>query len=145
VQHEDTLTVLHTLVLIKGPPAAYIRSPFKEKPNVWPTIIPRNPLAPPPLSAAFLQISFSADVVNFISTPEYPKSAVYWDISEPRTSVKMRRKSGTVSGESVVNDGRRDMNSGINLKVVSDDIKAVSMFLIHTHILPNLSKDVISK
>jgi len=86
--------------------------------KVWQTIIPLRPLAPPPLSAAFLHISFSADVVNRISTPEYPKSAVYWDIREPRTSVKIRRRSGTVRGDSVVNDGRRDMNSGMKLEVL---------------------------
>ena len=79
------------------------------------TIIPLNPLAPPPLSAAFLQISLSAAVVNRISTPEYPKSAVYCEMSDPRTSVRILRRSGTVSGERVVIDGRRDMNSGMKL------------------------------
>jgi hypothetical protein len=80
------------------------------------TMIPLNPLAPPPLSAAFLQISLSAAVVNRISTPEYPTSAVYCEKSDPRTSVKIRRRSGTVNGERVVIDGRRDMNSGIKLQ-----------------------------
>jgi len=78
-------------------------------------MIPLNPLAPPPLSDAFLQISLSAGVVNRISTPEYPKSAVYCEMSDPLTSVRIRRRSGTVRGARVVIDGRRDMNSGIKL------------------------------
>lgn len=34
---------------------------------------------------------------------------------EPRTSVRIRRRSAGVRGESVVKEGRREMNSGINL------------------------------
>lgn len=77
-------------------------------------MIPLRPLAPPPLSAAFLQISSRAPLENLISTPEYPKSAVYCEISEPFTSVNTRRRSSGVRGDSVVIDGRREMNSGIN-------------------------------
>ena len=83
-------------------------------------MIPRNPLAPPPLSAAFLQISSNALDVNLISTPEYSNRARYCVTSDPRTSVKMRRKSEGVKGDSVVIVGRRDTNSGIKL-VKTDD------------------------
>ena len=79
------------------------------------TMIPRSPLAPPPLSAAFRHISSSAAPVNRMSTPEYPKSDWYCDMSEPLTSVKIRRRSETVSGESVVTEGKREINSGMNL------------------------------
>jgi hypothetical protein len=64
--------------------------------------------------------------VKRISTPEYPKSAVYCDMREPLTSVKIRRRSGTVRGESVVNDGRRDINSGMKLKVLQTNVKSIS-------------------
>lgn len=38
---------------------------------------------------------------------------------EPLTSVRIRRRSATVNGASVVIEGRRDMNSGIKLRKVS--------------------------
>lgn len=81
-------------------------------------MIPRNPRAPPPRSKAFLHISSSAALVNRISTPEYPNSDMYCDTREPLTSVKMRRRSEIVRGASVVIDGRREINSGINLSRV---------------------------
>jgi hypothetical protein len=81
-------------------------------------MIPRSPRAPPPRSKAFLHISSSAALVNRISTPEYPNNDMYCDTREPLTSVRMRRRSEIVRGVSVVMDGRREMNSGINLSRV---------------------------
>jgi hypothetical protein len=78
-------------------------------------MIPLSPRAPPPRSAARAQIASSAELVNLISTPEYPNSAVYCDTSDPRTSVRIRRRSAGESGCSVVIDGRREMNSGMKL------------------------------
>lgn len=49
------------------------------------------------------------------STPEYPNSAVYCDMSDPLTSVRIRRKSETDNGVSVVNEGKREINSGMKL------------------------------
>jgi hypothetical protein len=43
---------------------------------------------------------------------------MYCETREPLTSVKIRRRSGIVRGASVVIDGRREMNSGINLSTV---------------------------
>lgn len=77
--------------------------------------MPLRPLAPPPLSAALLQIASNAALVNLISTPEYPNNAVYCEMREPRTSVRMRRRSVGVSGDNVVIDGNREINSGMNL------------------------------
>lgn len=54
--------------------------------------------------------------MNRISTPEYPNSDWYCDIREPLTSVRIRLRSGTVRGDSVVKDGRREINSGMKLK-----------------------------
>ena len=54
-------------------------------------------------------------MVNLISTPEYPKSAVYWETSDPRTSVNIRKRSDSVKGARVVITGVLDTNSGINL------------------------------
>lgn len=82
-------------------------------------MIPRNPLAPPPLSEALWQISSIAEFVNRISTPEYPNNDWYCDMREPLTSVRIRRRSTIVNGASVVIEGRRDMNSGIKLRKVS--------------------------
>ncbi len=79
------------------------------------TMIPRSPLAPPPLAAAFLQIWSSAALVNRSSIPEYPNSAVYCERSEPLTSVSTRRRSDGESGVSVVMDGIREINSGMKL------------------------------
>lgn len=79
------------------------------------TMIPRSPRAPPPRSAARAQIASSARLVNFISTPECAKSAPYCATSDPRTSVRMRRRSAGESGASVVIEGRREMNSGMKL------------------------------
>lgn len=79
-------------------------------------MMPLSPRAPPPLSKALWQIASSAALVNRISTFEYPKSAWYCDMSEPLTSVRIRRRSGMVRGERVVMDGRRPMNSGIKLR-----------------------------
>jgi len=56
-----------------------------------------------------------AALVNRISTPKHPKRAWYCDTKEPFTSVRIRRRSGTVSGESVVIEGSRDINSGMKL------------------------------
>ena len=42
---------------------------------------------------------------------------MYCEASEPLTSVSIRRRSVTVRGESVVTEGIREMNSGINLYV----------------------------
>jgi hypothetical protein len=76
---------------------------------------PLNPRAPPPLSTALIQIVQRAAFVNLISTPEWAKSAVYCETSEPLTSVSIRRRSAAVRGKSVVMEGIREMNSGINL------------------------------
>jgi hypothetical protein len=81
------------------------------------TISPLNPRAPPPLSTAVLQTMHRAAFVNLISTPEQAKSAVYCETSEPLTSVRIRRRSAAVRGESVVTEGIRETNSGINLNV----------------------------
>lgn len=79
--------------------------------------MPLRPLAPPPLSAAFRQISSNAAVVNLISMPEYPKRAVYCEMREPLTSVRTRRRSDGVNGDKVVKEGIREMNSGMKLSM----------------------------
>ncbi len=79
------------------------------------TMIPLRPLAPPPLAYAVLHIwSIAADVKR-ISMPEYPKRAVYCEMSEPLTSVRTRRRSDGVNGDNVVIEGILEMNSGMNL------------------------------
>jgi hypothetical protein len=116
---EKALTVLHTLGLRVWIPEFEISNisadtgavPFER------TIMPRNPLAPPPRSAAFLHIVHKAALVNLISTPEYPNNAVYCDTSEPLTSVRIRRRSEGVSCDNVVMEGMREMNSGIRLVI----------------------------
>ena len=92
---------------------------------------PLNPRAPPPLSTAFLQIAHRAAFVNFISTSEQANSAVYCETSEPLTSVSIRRRSVTVSGERVVTEGIREMNSGISLNALLSDghVSAIKVFL----------------
>ena len=91
------------------------QQPVRGLKNGQRTIIPLNPRAPPPLSTAFWQISSSAALANLISTPEYPKRAVYCEMSDPRTSVRTRLRSAAESGASVVIEGRRPMNSGMKL------------------------------
>ena len=78
--------------------------------------MPRKPRAPPPLSDACRHISFKAALVNRISTPEYPNNVVYCEMSDPLTSVNIRRRSGMVSGARVVMLGSRDVNSGMKLR-----------------------------
>ncbi len=78
-------------------------------------MMPLKPLAPPPLAAAFLHIWSMALLVNLISMPEYPNRAVYCEISEPLTSVRTLRRSEGESDASVVMEGIREMNSGMNL------------------------------
>ena len=51
--------------------------------------------------------------MNRISTLQYPNRDVYCERSDPLTSVRMRRRSGMVSGARAVREGRRLMNSGI--------------------------------
>lgn len=80
------------------------------------TMIPLNPLAPPPRAAAFLHIWSMAPLVNRISMPEYPNRAVYCDMSEPLTSVSTLRRSDGDSGDRVVMEGTRETNSGMNLR-----------------------------
>lgn len=106
-------------------------------------MIPRKPLAPPPLSAAMRQISSRALPVNRISTPEYPKSDWYCDIREPFTSVRILRRSGTVRGESVVIEGRREINSGIKLSQKLDEKNKVCWFrqMQITRIWQDLKRD----
>lgn len=80
-----------------------------------PTMIPLRPRAPPPLVYAILHIwSIAADVKR-MSMPEYANKAVYCETRELLTSVRTRRRSDGVSGDSVVIEGILEMNSGMNL------------------------------
>lgn len=116
VYNQKPLTELHTLDL-RGelPREQNLMFVCAMKDCNLRTMTPRKPRAPPPLSALFLQISRKAALVNRISTPENPKSAVYWLMSDPRTSVRIRRRSEGDSGVSVVIVGSRDINSGMKL------------------------------
>lgn len=109
--------MLRTSDLVTVIPANHREAPsaYPEIKGWQPTMIPRSPLAPPPLAAAFLQIWSSAALVNRSSIPEYPNSAVYCESREPLTSVSTRRRSDGESGVSVVMDGIREMNSGMKL------------------------------
>lgn len=80
-----------------------------------PTMIPLSPRAPPPLAYAILHIWSIAGDVNRISMPEYPNNAVYCETRELLTSVRTRRRSDGVSGDSVVIEGILEINSGMNL------------------------------
>jgi len=84
------------------------------------SMIPLKPLAPPPRSMAFKHTSSSAALVNLISTPMLPNCYWYCEISDPFTSVNIRRKSETVSGDSIAIEGTRETNSGINLTVANN-------------------------
>jgi len=103
-------------------------------------MIPRRLRAPPSRSDAFRQTASKAALVNRISTPKHPKRAWYCDTKEPFTSVRIRRRSGTVSGESVVIEGSREINSGMKLEKRQSDSQIGGDF---AH--PNLMRSTVSR
>ena len=102
-----------------------------------PTMIPLRPRAPPPLVYAILHIwSIAADVKR-MSMPEYANKAVYCETRELLTSVRTRRRSDGVSGDSVVIEGILEMNSGMNLKRdISTEIRTTRES--RAHYLPSM-------